>query len=278
MTFLEFVYLLWAVIASIMHVVWVVIFLVIFVKYPVRTFMKAKALGFDPLPNRRMKIVALSDDNELAKTSDNSFVFTNPDHFFTETKTRKPCVIMDSRLGRTISIDAVRLMNALKDAGIGNYDQLKAAYEQDPEAKIQLDGGKAVEVRKEMFKDFEVDAKAGAVVDVDGFPVTLDTDMIEDIRKNGAAEIRIIGASLKVSDAVDYFSQSIPGTVMETMLQYRSAVENLRSKKRDLMQWLIVGAVCAMFFAFAVLLVSYAAPPVSNVVAGAAGTAGTSVK
>lgn len=285
MTMMEFWYFLYLVVALIGYVPMIVIMIAIFVKYPVRTFMKAKALGLNPLPNRRLEIVALSDDKELAKTSDGSFVFTQPDHYFIESKTRKPAVLMDSRVGQTISLDGYRLMNLLKENGYENYDQLIAAVKKDPDAEIEVPGRfrtNKVSVTKAMIDELKGDAKAGAEIVVEGVPIKLTKQMIEAIEKHGEAIINIKGESLPLSNAVDFFSQTIPGTVIETMLQYRSTVEALRQKKKDLMQWIVILGFFVICIGFAVLLISHAAPPMANVAANMADTgakvAGTGIK
>lgn len=281
MTLMEFWYFLYLVVALIGYVPLIVIMIAIFVKYPVRTFMKAKTLGLCPLPNKRLELVALSDDKELAKTADGSFVFTQPDHFFIESKTRKPCVLMDSTVGQTISLDAYRLMNVLKENGYENYEQLSKALDKDPEAEIEI-GGKQVKVLKAMFDDFKKDAKAGAKFKISGVPVTLTDEMIKAIEKHGEAIINIKGETLPLSNAVDYFKQAIPGTVIETMLQYRSTVEALRQRKKDLMQWIVILGFFVICIGFAVLLISHAAPPMANVVSNVADTgakaAGTGIR
>jgi len=280
MTMMEFWYFLGLIVSLIGYVPLIVIIIAIFIKYPVRTFMKAKTLGLCPLPNKRLEIVALSDDKELAKTSDGSFVFTRPDHFFIESKTRKPAVLMDSTVGQTISLDAYRLMNVLKEAGYENYEQLIAAVEKDENAEIEI-GGKKIPVTKAMIQELKKDAKDGAQIEVDGIPITLTKEMIEAIEKHGVAFIKVKGETLPLSNAVDYFKQSIPGTVIETMLQYRSTVEALRQRKKDLMQWIVILGFFVICIGFAVLLISHAAPPAANVMANMADVgskAGTGIK
>ena len=260
MTLMEFWYFLGMIVAIIMYIPLGVILFAIFYKYPIRTFMRAKALGFNPLPNRRLKIVALSDDKELAKTSDGSFVFTKPEDYFIEAKTGKPCVLMDSLVGHTISLDGFRLMTILKENGYENYEQIAAAVAKDPKAKIEI-GGKSVKATKAMFDKLKGEVEAGTIVVIDDIPIKLTDEIIKAIKKDGKAIIKVEGKSLSLSNAVDFFKESIPGTVIETAMQYISQVEALRQRKKDLMQWIVILGFFVICIGFAVLLISYAAPP-----------------
>lgn len=244
----------------------VVIIIAIFVKYPIRTFMRAKALALSPLPNKRLNIIGLSDDKELARTSDGSFIFTKPDHFFIESKTRKPIVLVDETIGQTINLDGYRLMNVLRDNGFENYNQIIKAVKENPEAMIVI-GGKEMTITDAMIDGLKKHAKDGTRVIIDGVPITLNEDLINEIAKNGKVTIKIGGESLQLSNAVEYFNQSIPGTVIETMLQYRSTVESLRQKRKDIMQWIVILGFFVICIGFAVLLISHAAPPAANVAA-----------
>lgn len=273
MTLMEFWYFLGLIIALIGYVPFILIIVILFVKYPVRAFMKAKAIGLDPLANRTMKLLPLMDTSELAKTSDGSFVFTDPDHFFIEAKSKKPIVLLDSRLGKTVSLDGYRLMALLKEKGYDNFDDM---LDENGEPKPGCLDDRQFEITKEMVKDLK---EAG--LEIEGRQFKINDDMLKAIEKDGKIIIKIEGESLPISDAVEFFSHSIPGQVLETMLQYRSAVENLRNKKKDLFQWIVILGFFVICVGFAVLLISHAAPPVANVVTNMADvgakTAGTTV-
>lgn len=275
---MELTLILGAVFEAAVIIVLSVIIVLLFVKYPIRTFIRAKALGISPLPNRRMKIVSLDEDKEMAKVKGGGYVFTKTDHFFIESKSKKPIALVDSRVGKTISIDSYKLMSLLKEAGYNSFDDLLAAVEENKEAELVINEF-PVEITKDRIKEFEkdLDAHEGTVITVDGFDITLNKDIIKEIKKHGKATVNVAGETIPLSDAVDFFSESIPGDVIEAKIQYRTAVENVKQKRKDLVMWIVVVGFFIICVGFAVLLISHAAPVVSNVAGEVATDTGSKV-
>lgn len=275
---MEITLILGAVVEAAIIVVLFMMIVLLFVKYPLRTFIRAKALGISPQPNRRMKIVSLDEDNEMAKVKGGGYVFTKTEHFFIESKSKKPIALVDARVGKTISIDAYKLMSLLKEAGYHSFNDMMAALEANKEAEITT-GDVQVEITKDMLEKYgkDLDAHEGAEVSVEGFNVKLNKEIIKDIKKHAKATITVAGETIPLSDAVDYFSESIPGDVIEAKIQYRTAVENVKQRRKDLVMWIVVIGFFIICVGFAVLLISHAAPPLANIAENVAADMGSRV-
>lgn len=275
---MEITLILGAVVEAAIIVVLFTMIVLLFVKYPLRTFIRAKALGISPQPNRRMKIVSLDEDNEMAKVKGGGYVFTKTDHFFIESKSKKPIALVDSRVGKTISIDAYKLMSLLKEAGYHSFDDMLAALEANKNAEITT-GDVQVEITKDMLKKYgkDLDDHEGVEVSVEGFNIKLNKDIIKEIKKHAKATVNVAGETIPLSDAVDFFSESIPGDVIEAKIQYRTAVENVKQRRKDLVMWIVVVGFFIICVGFAVLLISHAAPPLANIAENVAADTGSRV-
>ena len=124
MTDLEFWSIIGMILTGFLSVMLAGVIVFICLKVPVGTFLFAKSIGINPLPNRRLEFVKIKDDNELAEIKDRGFVHTNPEHYFIEKKSKKPIALLDTSIGKTFSHHVPALVKQLKAIGIQDFDML----------------------------------------------------------------------------------------------------------------------------------------------------------